>query len=110
MGLDLANPHDRGATFLASRTVRVSSESFNLPRTEVPVPTALNRFAVRSYDRQIAVCCRLEEYEGLTAANGTVYSAWSDARNLLTEPVNLPSPLSGTTYPKQDGVFQVVNG
>jgi len=40
----MANSHDQGNTFLADRTVRVSSMPFALPPTNIPIPTASNPF------------------------------------------------------------------
>jgi hypothetical protein len=92
--LDMANSHDRGATFPTDRTVRVTSTSFNLPPTNIPLTNAPS-FSATNYDRQIAVCYALGEYQSVTTANGSVYVAWGDMRNLITEPVNPIDPISG---------------
>ena len=105
--LDMANSHDRGATFPSSRTVRVTSTSFNLPPTNIALSNA-PAFSATNYDRQIAVCYALGEYQGVTTANGSVYVGWGDARNLITEPVNALDPISGQTHPKEDVFFQQV--
>jgi hypothetical protein len=89
-------------------TVRVTSTSFGLPPTNIKIGTIANPFAATNYDRQIAVCYALGEYQSVTTANGTVYAAWGDARNLLTEPVNALDPISGQTHPEQDVFFQMV--
>ena len=47
LDLDMANSHDRGLTFPSNRTLRVSSTSFSLPPTNIPIPTASNPFARR---------------------------------------------------------------
>ena len=106
--LDLANSHDGGASFPGDRTARVTSTSFDLPPTNIPIPTALNPFAATNYDRQIAVCYALGEYQSVTTANGSVYAAWGDMRNLLTEPVNALDPISGQTHSQEDVFFQKV--
>jgi hypothetical protein len=105
--LDMANSHDRGATFPVDRTVRVTSTSFSLPPTNIPLSNAPN-FSATNFDRQIAVCYSLGEYQSVTTANGSVYVSWGDARNLITEPVNSLDPISGQTHPKQDVFFQKV--
>ncbi len=105
--LDMANSHDGGATFPPSRTVRVSSTSFNLPPTNIPLSNAPN-FSATNYDRQIAVCYALGEYQSVTTANGTVYAGWGDTRNLITEPINTLDPISGQTHPQEDVFFQKV--
>jgi hypothetical protein len=105
--LDMANSHDRGATFPINRVVRVSSQSFNLPPTNNRL-TGSPTFSATNYDRQIAVCYGLGEYNGLTTANGTVYAAWGDARNLITQPLNSLDPISGQVHPQQDVFFQIV--
>ena len=102
----MANSHDGGNTFPTDRTLRVSSTSFNLPPTNIPIPTAANPFAATNYDRQIAVCYALGEYQSVTTNNGTVYAAWGDTRNQITEPVNALDPISGKTHSEEDVFFQ----
>jgi len=68
----MANSHDGGATFPANRTVRVTSTPFILPPTNVPLSNAPN-FNATNYDRQIAVCYALGEYQSVTTGNGNVY-------------------------------------
>jgi hypothetical protein len=106
--LDMANSHDRGGSFPPDRTARVTSTSFDLPPTNIPIPSASNPFAATNYDRQIAVCYALGEYQSVTTANGSVHAAWGDMRNLLTEPVNALDPISGQTHSQQDVFFQKV--
>lgn len=107
--VDMANSHDRGASFPADRTVRVTSTSFNLPPTNIPVPAAGNPFAATNYDRQIAVCYALGEYQSITGVNGdTVFGAWGDMRNQITQPVNALDPITGQTHPEEDVFFQAV--
>jgi len=106
--LDMANSHDRGASFLSDRNARVTSTSFSLPPTNIPIPTATNPFAATNYDRQIAVCYALGEYQSVTTANGSVYTSWGDMRNLLTEPTNALDPISGQTHSQEDVFFQKV--
>jgi hypothetical protein len=103
--LDMANSHDGGNTFPSNRTVRVTSTSFDLPPTNIPLSNAPN-FNATNYDRQIAVCYALGEYQSVTTANGSVYAVWGDMRNLITEPVNLLNPISGQTHPQEDVFFQ----
>jgi hypothetical protein len=106
--LDMANSHDSGSSFPTNRTVRVTSTSFNLPPTNIPIPTASNPFGATNYDRQIAVCYALGEYESVATANGSVYVGWGDMRNLITEPVNALDPISGQTHSQEDVFFQKV--
>ena len=105
--LDMANSHDRGNTFPANRTVRITATSFNLPPTNIPLSDAPN-FNATNYDRQIAVCYGLGEYQSVTTANGSVYVGWGDARNQITEPMDPRDPISGQTHPQQDVFFQTV--
>lgn len=105
--LDLANSNDRGNTFPVNRTARVTSTSFNLPPTNVPLSNGPG-FTATNYDRQIAVCYALGEYQSVTSANGTVYAAWGDMRNMITQPVNALDPISGQTHPQEDVFFQKV--
>ena len=105
--LDMANSHDGGITFPVDRTVRVTSTSMNLPPTNIPLTNAPN-FTATNYDRQIAVCYALGEYQSVTTGNGSVYAGWGDTRNLVTEPVNVLDPISGQTHPQEDVFFQKV--
>jgi len=105
--LDMANSHDRGDTFPADRIVRVTGTSSNLPPTNIPLTNAPN-FSATNYDRQIAVCYALGEYQSVTSDNGSLSVAWGDNRNLLTEPVNALDPISGQTHPEEDVFFQKV--
>jgi hypothetical protein len=105
--LDMANSHDRGASFPSDRTARITSTSFDLPPTNIPLSNAPS-FAATNYDRLIAVCYALGEYQSVTTANGTVYAGWGDARHTLTEPVSNLNPISGQTHSQQDVFFQKV--
>jgi hypothetical protein len=106
--LDMANSHDRGASFPPDRAARVTSTSFDLPPTNIPIPTAAQPFATTNYDRQIQPCYALGESQSVTSANGSVYASWGDMRNLLTEPVDALNPISGQTHPQEDVFFQKV--
>jgi hypothetical protein len=105
--LDMANSHDGGASFPTDRTIRVTSTSFDLPPTNIPLTNGPN-FTATNYDREIAVCYALGEYQSVTAASGNVYAAWGDMRNLITEPVNSLDPISGQTHSQEDVFFQKV--
>jgi hypothetical protein len=105
--LDMANSHDGGNTFPSNRTARVTSTSFDLPPTNIPLSNKPT-FNATNYDRLIAVCYALGEYQSVTTANGSVYAAWGDMRNLITEPVNSLNPISGQTHPQEDVFFQKV--
>jgi hypothetical protein len=107
LDLDLANSHDGGVSFPIDRTLRVTSTSMNLPPTNIRLSNA-PAFNATNYDRQIAVCYALGEYQSVTAANGSVYVGWGDTRNLITEPVNALDPISGQTHPQEDVFFQKV--
>jgi hypothetical protein len=105
--LDMANSHDRGATFPADRTARVTSTSFNLPPTNIPLSNR-PRFLATNYDRLVATCYALGEYQSVIAANGNVYAGWGDMRNLITEPLNARDPISGQVHTQEDVFFQKV--
>jgi hypothetical protein len=102
--VDLANSHDRGNSFPANRTARLTSGSFVLPPTNV----TLNATTTTNYDRTIRPCYALGEYQGVTANNGSVYSVWGDARNTVMQPVNALDPISGQTHTQEDVFFQKV--
>jgi hypothetical protein len=105
--LEMANSHDGGLSFPDNRTVRVTSRSMNLPPTNIPLLNA-PMFSATNYDRNIAVCYALGEYQSVTTANGSVYAGWGDTRNSVTEPVNALDPISGQTHPQEDVFFQKV--
>jgi hypothetical protein len=105
--LDMANSHDRGATFPASRTLRVTSTSFDLPPSNIRLTNAPG-FTATNFDRQIAVCYALGEYQSVATANGSVYVGWGDMRSLITEPVNSLDPISGQVHSQPDVFFQQV--
>jgi hypothetical protein len=105
--LDMANSHDGGLSFPDDRNVRVTSTSMNLPPTNIPRTNAPN-FLAQNYDRQIAVCYALGEYQSVSTANGSVYVGWGDTRNQITEPVNALDPISGQTHSQEDVFFQKV--
>ena len=107
LDLDMANSHDGGNTFPVDRTLRVSSTSFDLPPTNIPLSGAPN-FTATNYDRQIQQCYALGEYQSVTTANGSVYAAWGDTRNQITEPTNSLDPISGQTHPEEDVFVQKV--
>jgi hypothetical protein len=104
--MDVANSHDRGASFPINRTVRLNAVPFNLVPSNVPIPSALNPWATTNYDSGIASCYDVGEYIGVASRNGSVYVVWADNRNLVTEPVHPLNPLSGVTHPQQDVFFQ----
>jgi hypothetical protein len=108
LDLDMANSHDRGNTFPADRTVRVSSTPSALPPTNIPIPTASNPFGTTNYDRNIAQCYALGEYQSNRSDNGNVYVLWGDTRNTITQPINALDPISGLTHPQEDVFFQIV--
>jgi hypothetical protein len=104
--VDMVNSHDRGSSFPAGRTVRVTSTNFVLPPTVVrlgsgPTPTT-------NYDRVVVSGYSLGEYLSVKSANGTVYALWGDCRNSITHPINPLDPLSGQTHSQQDVFFQAV--
>jgi hypothetical protein len=105
--VDLANSHDRGVSFPPNRALRVTSAPMSLPPTNIRLSNAPS-YSATNYDRQIAVCYALGEYQSVTTANGSVYVGWGDTRNLITEPTNSLNPISGQTHPQEDVFFQKV--
>src|SRR5262249_60763940 len=96
-----------GDPFPAHRPARVTSTLFSLPPSNIPL-TGSPVFAATNYDRQVAVCYSLGEYQGIASANGAVYDAWGDMRNKLTEPTNPLDPISGKMHTQEDVFFQTV--
>jgi hypothetical protein len=107
--LDMANSHDRGNTFPLSRAVRVTKSPWVLAPTNILLRTNMDGSnTTTNFDRLIVPGYSLGEYQGVTAANGTVYVVWGDLRNSVTEPVNALDPLSGQTHSQADVFFQAV--
>jgi hypothetical protein len=102
--LDLANSHDSGGSFPANRTARVTSNSFALPPTNIPLSADITY----NYDNLIVPCYALGEYISVKSANGAVYALWGDDRNTVTHPSNPFDPLSGVTHPQEDVFFQYI--
>ena len=105
--LEMANSSDAGDSFPARRIARITDSSFQLPPTNLRLSNA-PAFGATNYDRQIAVCYALGEYQSVTTTNGAVYAGWGDSRNLITEPLNTLDPISGQTHPEQDVFVQRV--
>jgi hypothetical protein len=105
--LDMANSHDRGDSFPANRTVRVTHTPFHLAPTNIPLSNAPS-FLSTNYNRVAPQCYSLGEYQSVLSANGRVYVAWGDTSSLITEPVNPLDPISGQTHPTEDVFFQEV--
>jgi hypothetical protein len=82
LDVDLANSHDRGASFPSNRTVRLTSSPMNLP----PTNSTLTPATSTNYDRTIAPCYALGEYLSVSVANGAVHVLWGDTRNSVTQP------------------------
>ena len=95
---------DRGfESRLLHRRVECEPDFF---RANAGLPEAIA--SATNYDRLIAVCYALGEYQSVTTANGSVYAGLGDTRNLVTEPVNRLDPISGQTHPQEDVFFQKV--
>lgn len=103
--LDVSRSHDGGGSFPAWGTSRVTSTSFALPPTNIPVPTAAQPYLTTNYDRNIAQCYALGEYQSITTANEQTYVSWGDMRNKITEPVNPLDPISGQKHSQEDVFF-----
>ena len=104
LSVDLANSHDRGKSFKANRTLRVSATPFALAPTNIKLTATTST----NYDRTISPGYCLGEYLSVNSAEGTVYTLWGDTRNSVTEPIDPLDPLSGETHPQEDVFFQKV--
>ena len=87
---------------------RVTSQSFDLVPSNIPIPTKKLPFQTTNFDRVIVPCYDLGEYVGLFNNNGNVYAVWGDNRNQVTEPTNPHDPISGQTHAQPDVFFQQV--
>jgi hypothetical protein len=106
--LDLATAKSDDEKLNVSDPIRITSQSFNLPPTNIPIPTATQKFRTQNYDRNVVACYALGEYNGLFNNHGKLYAVWGDDRNRVTEPVNALDPNSGLTHPQEDTFFQKV--
>lgn len=98
----------QGGNFALGHATRVTSQSFDLAPTNIPIPTAARPFGTTNFDRNIVACYNLGEYVGLFNNNGSVYAVWGDNRNPVTEPINALDPISGQTHAQADTFFQNV--
>ncbi len=96
------------SNFAMGNATRVTSQSFDLTPSNIPIPTATRPFRTTNFDRVIVPCYDLGEYVGLFNNNGNVYAVWGDNRNLVTEPINPLDPISGQTHAQADNFFQRV--
>ena len=87
---------------------RVTSQSFDLVPSNIPIPRPHLPFLTTNFDRVIVPCYNLGEYVGLFNNNGNVYAVWGDNRNQVTEPTNPHNPISGQTHAQPDVFFQQV--
>ena len=106
--VDMASSENRGNTFSSEGTARITSTSFGLAPTNIPLPVAGNPFNTTNYDRQIAECYCLGEYLSVRSKNNLVFALWGDDRNTVTQPVNPLDPISGQTHPQEDVFFQAL--
>ena len=90
------------------KATRVTSQSFDLVPSNIPIPTHKLPFQTTNFDRIIVPCYDLGEYVGLFNNNGNVYAVWGDNRNQVTEPTNPHDPISGQTHAQPDVFFQQV--
>lgn len=107
LDVDMANSHDSGVSFPLERTIRVSSKSFDLPPSNIPLSNAPS-YSATNFDIEWEPCWALGEYESVVTANGSVYAGWTDMRNLMTEPINALDAISGQTHSQPDVFFQKV--
>jgi hypothetical protein len=109
LDLSLSTLKEDDEAFRVDKTVEISSTPFALPPTNIPVPTATNPFATTNYDRNIAQCYALGEYQSVKAADDRIYVLWGDTRRTVTEPMNTLDPLSGVTHPQEDVFFEAIS-
>ena len=106
--VDMVTSYDSGVTFAPSNTRRLTSTHFNLPPTNIPIPSDLNPFDTTNYDQVVAQCYALGEYMAVRTVDEQTYSVWGDDRRPIHEPENKFDPLSGKTHPQEDVFFQQV--
>lgn len=96
------------SNFALGKATRVTSQSFNLTPSNIPIPTTAQPFRTTNFDRNVVACYDLGEYIGLFNNNGSVYATWGDNRNPVTEPMNPLDPISGQTHAQPDNFFQQI--
>ena len=101
--VETASSRDGGRSFSARR---VTSTSFALAPTNIPLPTPQDPFNTVNFDNTFAPCYNLGEYMSAKVVDGRNSVLWSDSRHLVTEPDSPLDPLSGQTHPQQDIFFQ----
>jgi hypothetical protein len=105
--LDLVST-GRSSNFALGHAIRVTSQSFDLVPSNIPIPTGAQPFRTTNFDRTIVPCYDLGEYVGLFNNKGNVYAVWGDNRNQVTEPTDPLDPISGQTHAQPDDFFQRV--
>src|SRR2546429_9867357 len=100
----MANARDGGSRSRGGGPLRATGTASPLP----PTNNRLTATTTTNYDRTIVACYALGEYQSVTTANGSVYAAWGDSRNVVTHPINVFDPLSGVTHAQTDVFFQKV--
>jgi hypothetical protein len=105
--LDLVST-GRSTNFALGKATRITSQSFALVPSNIPIPTMTDPFLTTNFDNTIVPCYDLGEYVGLFNNKGNVYAVWGDNRNQVTEPTDPLDPISGQTHAQPDDFFQRV--
>jgi hypothetical protein len=105
--LDLVST-GRSSNFALGNATRITTQSFDLVPSNIPIPTPTNPFRTTNFDRDIVPCYDLGEYVGLFNNKGSVYATWGGNPNQVTEPTDPLDPLSGQTHAQPDTFFQQV--
>jgi hypothetical protein len=105
--LDLVST-GRSSNFALGKATRITSQSFDLVPSNIPIPTHQHPFLTTNFDQIVVPCYDLGEYVGLFNNKGSVYAVWGDNRNQVTEPTDPLDPISGQTHAQPDNFFQQV--
>jgi len=105
--LDLVST-GQSTNFVLGKAIRVTSSSFDLAPSNIPVPTPDDPFQTLNFQWDLESCYDLGEYVGLFNNNGSVYAVWGDNSNQVTEPTDPLDPISGQTHAQPDVFFQKV--
>src|SRR5262249_9123681 len=95
---DIATIHIDGNQQGLENTQDLSTQSFDLTPSNIPLPTPTNPFQTTNYDRIIAQCYDIGEYMSVAATEdpSEAVAAWGDNRNPWTGPTGSAAPFTHT--------------
>src|SRR5262249_39470803 len=93
---DIARIHADGNQLRLDSTTGLSTQSFDLTPSNIPLPTPTNPFRTTNFDRIIAHCYDIGEYMSVAATDdpSEALAAWGDNWNSWTGPSGSAAPFT----------------